>query len=181
MLKQLSVFHLLFLSSSGNIFHPNPGISYGLSHQAILKAVHPMRACTPSPQALVYFIKSYSPDWGEETRMDSILGEEKQALVLAVAAVCCNSCYTRTSVKVGNGHVAIWSLVSIVTNQGRSRTGPQRKTRGLGRHAWISLTITPNAADGSILWPCSLILTLALVLPSSGRHCCRTTGLFLST
>ena len=39
--------------------------------------------------------------------MDSILDEEKRALVLAVAAVCCNGCYTRTSVKVENGHVAI--------------------------------------------------------------------------
>lgn len=39
--------------------------------------------------------------------MDSVLGEEKQVLVLAVAAVCCNGCYTRASAKIENGHVAI--------------------------------------------------------------------------
>ena len=64
-----------------------------LSHQAILKGVHPMRAHTPSLPRLLCISERAVPRAGEKRpRIDSILGEEKQALVLAVAAVCCNGC-----------------------------------------------------------------------------------------
>lgn len=68
-LKWLSTFCLLSLSSSGNIFHPNLGNGYGMMSPGYFKRC---ASCEGShsitSQLLVCLMKSYPPDWGEETQ-----------------------------------------------------------------------------------------------------------------
>ena len=130
--KRLSAFHSLFLSSSGNIFHPNPGISYGIKSPGYFKrcASHEGSHSITS-QALVYLIKSYSPDWGGETQNGQYSrGRE------AGTRPCCGCSVLQWLLHKDLCKSREWPRCYLKSGlhcyqPGEGRTGPQRRTTGL--------------------------------------------------